>query len=112
MLENIPLFSAFRLDTVLIPFIQKLMSNQSKSITFMLAHEVLLRWALHQPINDRDEASAAVLLKVLEVMKRCNLTKFIILQLRNSERNYLTERHYFHFPSGFECEEIFDFIFC
>jgi hypothetical protein len=79
MLGNIPLFAAYRLDTVLIPFIEKHMSNQSKSITYMLAHEVVLRWALHQRIDDMHEASAAMLLNVLEVMKRCNLTKSIII---------------------------------
>lgn len=79
MLEKIPLFAAYRLDTVLIPFIEKHMGNQSQSITFMLAHEVVLRWALHQPIDDIHEASAELLLKVLEVMKRCNLTKSIII---------------------------------
>lgn len=79
MLENIPLFAAYRLDTVLIPFIEKHMNKQSKSITFMLAHEVVLRWALQQPMDDMHEASVAMLLKVLEVMKRCNLTKSIII---------------------------------
>ena len=74
MLENTPLFAAYRLDTVLIPFIEKHMSNQSKSITFMLAHEVVLKWALQQPMDDMHEASVAMLLKVLEVMKRCILT--------------------------------------
>jgi hypothetical protein len=78
------MFAAYRLDTVLIPFIEKHMKNQSKSITFMLAHEVVLRWAFHQPIDGVHEASAAMLLKVLEVMKSCNLTKsIIILYLRN-----------------------------
>jgi hypothetical protein len=85
MLENIPLFATYRLDTVLIPFIKKHMGSQSKSITFMLAHEVVLRWAFHQPIDDMHEASAAMLLKVLEVMKRCNLTKSIIIVAKKLE---------------------------
>lgn len=77
MLKNVPFFAAFRLDKVLITFIEKQNSNESKSITFALAHEVLLRWTHQQPILDINEASATILLEVFEVIRPYNLTRSI-----------------------------------
>ena len=78
MLKNVPFFAAFRLDKILISFIEKQNSNESKSITFALAHEVLLRWTHQQSIYDINEASATILLKVLQVIEPYNLTRSII----------------------------------
>lgn len=79
MLKNVPFFAAFRLDKVLISFIEKQSSNGSKSIAFALAHEVLLRWTHQQPILDINEASATILLQVFEVIQPYNLTRSIII---------------------------------
>ena len=78
-LKKIPFFAAFRLDEVLTSFIEKQVHNQSNNTTSLLAHEVLLMWALHQPTGDIHEASATILLKALEVKKRCNLARSIII---------------------------------